>query len=173
MHNVHLPPPCPFLLGEGVEPPTKFSKGGRNLTGSQFLEGACWETKMFFFVITKNLTWEISTKNLVTFKRWEGLRMKNLNIMRVHWKIQFLGEKGGGGGSWKTNIWGELPKKGGAWMLGQFADLRGGLMCIDCENSHHFVSSLIVYFNDVCVIQFSGSELCIWHFGGIPSFKKS
>ena len=36
-------PPPPFLPGEGeVEPPTKFSKGA-GLTGSQFLEGDCWE----------------------------------------------------------------------------------------------------------------------------------
>ena len=27
--------------GGGVEPPTKFSKKGRGLTGSQFLEGGC------------------------------------------------------------------------------------------------------------------------------------
>ena len=27
---------------------------------------------MFFPIITKNLNWEISTKNLVTFKRWTG-----------------------------------------------------------------------------------------------------
>ena len=29
---------------------------------------------MFFSVITKNLNWEISTKNLVTFKRWDGVK---------------------------------------------------------------------------------------------------
>ena len=29
---------------------------------------------MFFSVITKNLNWEISTKNLVTFKRWNGVK---------------------------------------------------------------------------------------------------
>ena len=33
----------------GVEPPTKLSKkkrgGGRGLTGSQFLEGCCWERR--------------------------------------------------------------------------------------------------------------------------------
>ena len=29
---------------------------------------------MFFSVITKNLNWEILTKNLVTFKGWMGLR---------------------------------------------------------------------------------------------------
>ena len=28
---------------------------------------------MFFSVITKNLNWEILTKNLVTFKRWDGV----------------------------------------------------------------------------------------------------
>ena len=41
-------------------------------------------TKMFPSVITKNLNWEILTTNLVTFKRWMGLRMKNLIIMGVH-----------------------------------------------------------------------------------------
>ena len=28
---------------------------------------------MFFSVMTKNLNWEISTSNLVTFKRWDGV----------------------------------------------------------------------------------------------------
>ena len=27
---------------------------------------------MFFSVMTKNLNWEISTKNVVTFQRWDG-----------------------------------------------------------------------------------------------------
>ena len=27
---------------------------------------------MFFAIITKNLKWEILTKNLFTFKRWDG-----------------------------------------------------------------------------------------------------
>ena len=27
---------------------------------------------MFFSVITKNLNWDILTKNLLTFKRWDG-----------------------------------------------------------------------------------------------------
>ena len=31
---------------------------------------------MFFFVISKNLNWEILTKNLVTFKRWDGVKYK-------------------------------------------------------------------------------------------------
>ena len=39
---------------------------------------------MFFSVLTKNLNWEILTKNLVTFKRWDGvLKMKNFNV-EVH-----------------------------------------------------------------------------------------
>ena len=36
---------------------------------------------MFFSVVTKNLNWEILTKNLLTFERWDGVR--NFNIMRV------------------------------------------------------------------------------------------
>ena len=31
---------------------------------------------MFFSVITKNLNWEISIKNLVAFKRWDGVNDK-------------------------------------------------------------------------------------------------
>ena len=30
-----------------------------------------------FYVIAKHLNFEILTKNLVTFKRWDGLTMKN------------------------------------------------------------------------------------------------
>ena len=33
---------------------------------------------MFFPVITKNLNWKILTKNLVTFKRWDGVLIKKL-----------------------------------------------------------------------------------------------
>ena len=40
--------------------------------------------KKFLSLITKNLNWEILTKNLVTFKDGMGLRMKNFNIMQVH-----------------------------------------------------------------------------------------
>ena len=29
---------------------------------------------MFFSVITKNLNWNILTKNLVTFKIWDGVK---------------------------------------------------------------------------------------------------
>ena len=33
---------------------------------------------MFFSLITKNLNWEILTKNLVTFKRWGGIKDEKL-----------------------------------------------------------------------------------------------
>ena len=33
---------------------------------------------MFFSVITKNINWEILTKNLVTFKRWDGVKQFGL-----------------------------------------------------------------------------------------------
>ena len=39
---------------------------------------------MYFSVITKNLNWEILTKNLVTFKDKMTLRMKDFNIFWVH-----------------------------------------------------------------------------------------
>ena len=32
------------------------------------------KTKVFLSVITKNLSWEILTKNLVTFKRWDEVK---------------------------------------------------------------------------------------------------
>ena len=31
---------------------------------------------MFFSVITTNLNWEIFTKDLVTFNRWDGVKNK-------------------------------------------------------------------------------------------------
>ena len=31
---------------------------------------------MFFSVTTKNLNWEMLTKNLVTFKRWDGVNYR-------------------------------------------------------------------------------------------------
>ena len=45
----------PFLLkgweggGGGIEPPTKFSKKGGGLAGSQFLEGIAWKEGVAFF----------------------------------------------------------------------------------------------------------------------------
>ena len=49
-----------------------------------------------------------------------GLRMKNFDILGVHWKIWLLG----GWSSQKTNIEGGLPEKGGAWTVCKF---KGGL----------------------------------------------
>ena len=36
---------------------------------------------MFFSVITKNLNWEILSKNLVTFKRWDGIKDEKLLVL--------------------------------------------------------------------------------------------
>ena len=48
----------------------------------------------------------------------------NINIVWIHWKIQFSG-RGWGGGGLKNPIYrGELPKKG---ELGRFAALKGGV----------------------------------------------
>ena len=47
---------------------------------------------MLFSIITKNLNWEILTKNSITFlKDGIGIRMKNFNIMWVHRKFRLLG----------------------------------------------------------------------------------
>ena len=43
-----------------------------------------YKQKNVFFILTKNLYWEILSKNWVTFKRWDGIKMKNLNIIRFH-----------------------------------------------------------------------------------------
>ena len=80
--------------------------------------------KMFFPVITRNLNWEILKKNLVTFKIWDGLKMKNFNIMGVHWKIRFLD-----GGFMKPIYMGGLTKKVGLDSL-QLVKKRG---CLEGE----------------------------------------
>ena len=49
-----------------------------------------YKEKMFFSVLTKNLNWQILTKNLVTFKRVDGIKDEKFN-MGDHWKIWFLG----------------------------------------------------------------------------------
>ena len=64
---------------------------------------------MFFSVIIKNLNWEILTKNLVTFKRWDGAMDKKISQK-------------------KTIYRGNCLKRGrGRGRLGQFADLRRDL----------------------------------------------
>ena len=70
---------------------------------------------MFLSVITKNLNWEILTRNQLLLKDEMMLKRENFIIMWAHWKIHFLGK---GGGHNKTNIQGgELPKKGGLHSL--------------------------------------------------------
>ena len=66
---------------------------------------------MFFSVIPKNLNWEILTKNVVTFKRWDGAKDEKFKYYWVPWKIWFLR------GVTKT----KMPKKK---VRGQFSDLR-------------------------------------------------
>ena len=39
----------------------------------------------------RRLNWDILTKNLVTFKRWDGVKDAKFNVKGVHWKIWFLG----------------------------------------------------------------------------------
>ena len=76
-------------------------------------------TGKFQLNLNFNLNWKISTKGLVTFKRWDEVNDKNWNIMGVHWKIRFFsfffdgGGTGGGGRGWG----GESPKKGGLDIL--------------------------------------------------------
>ena len=71
---------------------------------------------MFFSVITKNLNWEILTKNFVAFlKDRIELRMKSFIIVGVHSQIQFLGRE-----FTKTNILGRLPKGWGSWTVCRF-----------------------------------------------------
>ena len=42
-----------------------------------FKDKKSFKTKMFFSVIIKNLNWEILIKNLVTFKKWDGVKDEN------------------------------------------------------------------------------------------------
>ena len=43
-----------------------------------------YKQKMLLSFITKSLNWEIFTKNLVTFKIWDGSKDENFNTMRVY-----------------------------------------------------------------------------------------
>ena len=74
---------------------------------------------MFLSVIIESLNWEISTKNLITFKRDRmELRMKKVNIMGMYWEIQYLG-----GGYKKPIYWWDCL----IMEPGQIANLRGSL----------------------------------------------
>ena len=39
-----------------------------------------YKQKMFFSILTKNLNWETLPKSLVTFKRWDGIRVFQIVI---------------------------------------------------------------------------------------------
>ena len=59
---------------------------------------------MFFSVITKNLNWEILTQNLVTFKRWDGVKDEKFQYYGSSLKNSISR-----GGSWKTTIQVGIP----------------------------------------------------------------
>ena len=40
------------------------------------------KTKVFLFVITKNFNWKVLTKNLITFKRWNGVKDEKFNFLK-------------------------------------------------------------------------------------------
>ena len=50
---------------------------------------------MFFSAVTENLNWEVLTNNSVTFKRWDGVKDQNFNIMEDSLKNPIFK-----GGSW-------------------------------------------------------------------------
>ena len=75
---------------------------------------------MFFFVITKNLNWEILIKNLVTFKRWDGV--KDEKGWEFTEKPDF---KKGGMKNQYTG--GELPKRGANYLKKRGWCIWGGL----------------------------------------------
>ena len=75
---------------------------------------------MIFSFITKNLNLE--TKNLVIFKRWDGVKADKFWYYEGSQKNLIFKGEGGGGCHEKPIYMGELPKKG--W-LGQGANLRG------------------------------------------------
>ena len=56
---------------------------------------------MIFSVLTKNLNWEILTKNLVTFQRWDGIKDEKCYYYGGSRKNSILG-----GGFTKKYIWG-------------------------------------------------------------------
>ena len=71
---------------------------------------------MFFFVITKNLSWEILAKNLVTYKKvGRGGRWEILILWGFTEKIRFLGR-----GFTKKNYIGGTCLKKGAWTVCRF-----------------------------------------------------
>ena len=122
---MHPPPPLFLLGGGGLIFIPHFQKGGLDrisifrgeLLGKRevlFSKAVQWRKKFinnfFFSIITKNLNWEILTKNLVTFKRWDGVEDEKFSYYTGSLKNMIY--MGRGGGSHKKTIYrGELPKK--------------------------------------------------------------
>ena len=72
------------------------------------LKSEIFDDKKKFSVITKNLNWAILTKNLVIFKRWDGVKDENTLII---WGFTEKPHFKGGGGVHKNPIYrGELSK---------------------------------------------------------------
>ena len=64
--------------------------------------------KFFFSFMTKNLNWEISTKNLAIFKRWDGVNDKKFQYYGSSLKNPILF------GAWKKfepSYWHKYPKQ--------------------------------------------------------------
>ena len=76
---------------------------------------------MFFSVIPKNLNWEISTKNLVTFKRWNRVKDEKFEYYRGSQENPIFRWWVGNKPIYRA----ELPKKGGAWTICRFKGWRG------------------------------------------------
>ena len=82
---------------------------------------------MFFPVMTKNLNWEILTKNLITLKRWDGIKNEKFYCSGVSLKnLIFRGRRG----VHKTIYKGGMSKEGGggrgcAWTVCRFKRGRG------------------------------------------------
>ena len=55
----------------------------KNKLESEIFNGKKFIKKMFFSVITKNLNLEISTKNLVMFKRWDGVKDETFKFEKL------------------------------------------------------------------------------------------
>ena len=59
-----------YFQVQDVESPSRFPTHCFQIfTGKKSLSA-----KMFFSLTTKNINWEILTKNLVTFKRWDKIK---------------------------------------------------------------------------------------------------
>ena len=93
---------------------------------------------MFFSVITKKLNQEISTKNLVTFKRWDGFKDENL------WGFTEKSDFQVGGFTKKHNI-GRNCLKRGTWTVYRFRGGGGGLAKKREVRGHVFEGMVLIH----------------------------